>query len=112
MVVGYSHRPLVNKEETEELALTLNDKKSNLNYNDLLAVYSFSGLSKKLLDKTLENLYYCRMEMVNVVHKSFLPGDLKNDFDVLLNARLKNLGFNTQFVNGKLNLFFLTKSIK
>jgi len=84
---------LVNKADTEELALTLNGKKSNLKYNDFLAVYTLSGLSKKLLDKTLENFYYCRLEMLEVVYKSFLPEDLKNDFDVLLNERFKKIGF-------------------
>lgn len=84
---------LVNKADKEELALTLNGKKSNLKYNDFLTAYTLSGLSKKLLDKTFENFYYCRLEMLEVLHKSFLPEDLKNDFDVLLNARFKKLGF-------------------
>jgi serine/threonine-protein kinase HipA len=84
---------LVNKADTEELALTLNGKKSKLKYEDFLAAYTLLNLSQKLLNKTLENFYYCRLEMIEVVCKSFLPQDLKNDYEVLLNERFKKLGF-------------------
>jgi serine/threonine-protein kinase HipA len=84
---------LVNKADTEELALTLNGKKSKLKYEDFLAAYKLSNLSQKLLDKTFENFYYCRYEMLEVVHKSFLAQDLKNDFEVLLLDKYKRLGF-------------------
>jgi serine/threonine-protein kinase HipA len=83
---------LVNKADTEELALTLNGKKSKLKYEDFLAAYKLSNLSQKLLEKTLENFYYCRYEMLEVVHKSFLADDLKNDFEVLLLDKYKRLG--------------------
>jgi serine/threonine-protein kinase HipA len=78
---------LVNKADTEELALTLNGKKSKLKYDDFLAAYTLSGLSKKLLDKTLENFYYCRLEMQELVFKSFLPSDLKDEYMELLKSR-------------------------
>jgi serine/threonine-protein kinase HipA len=85
---------LVNKADKEELALTLNGKKSKLNYNDFLAAYTLAGLSQKLLDKTLENFYYCRYEMLEVVNKSFLPEDLKQEFELLLMERFSRLGLN------------------
>lgn len=82
---------VVNKNDTEELALTLNGKKSKLGYNDFLAAYTTSNLSKKVLDKTLENFYYCSFEMKVVVNDSFLPDDLKDDFVKLLEHRMKQL---------------------
>jgi serine/threonine-protein kinase HipA len=85
---------LVNKADAEELALTLNGKKSKLKYEDFLAAYTLSGLTKKLLDKTLENFYYCRLEMQEVVNKSFLPNDLKEAFLGLLTDRFKRFSFN------------------
>lgn len=85
---------LVNKADTEELALTLNGKKSKLKYEDFLAAYKLSNLSQKLLDKTLENFYYCRYEMLEVVSKSFLPTDLKAEFGAFLTSRFNKLGFN------------------
>jgi serine/threonine-protein kinase HipA len=80
---------LVNPADTEELALTLNGKKSKLKYDDFLAAYTNAGLSKKLLDKTLENFYYCRLEMAEVIQKSFLPEDLKLAYENLLKERLR-----------------------
>ncbi|MGL4631316.1 MAG: HipA domain-containing protein, partial [Leadbetterella sp.] len=80
---------LVNPSDNEELALTLNGKKSKLKYDDFLAAYSNAGLSKKLLDKTLENFYYCRLEMAEVVNNSFLPNDLKDAYKELLALRFK-----------------------
>ena len=82
---------LVNKKDTEELALTLNGKKKNLKYNDFLVAYNTNQLTKKLLDKTLENFYYCSLEMKEVVHNSFLPEDMKVEYVALLNSKMKQL---------------------
>ena len=82
---------LVNKSDKEELALTLNGKKSNLNYNDFLEAYTTSGLTKKLLDKTLDNFYYCSLEMKDVVNSSFLPDDMKEEYVNLLHKKMNQL---------------------
>jgi serine/threonine-protein kinase HipA len=82
---------LVNKKDTEELALTLNGKKSKLNYNDFLEAYKTNNLTKKLLDKTLENFYYCNLEMKEVVYNSFLPADMKAEYVNLLNSKMRQL---------------------
>jgi serine/threonine-protein kinase HipA len=82
---------LVNKKDTEELALTLHGKKSKLTYNDFLEAYKTNQLTKKLLDKTLENFYYCSLEMKDVVHNSFLPEDMKKEYVELLNSKMRQL---------------------
>ncbi len=79
---------LVNHTDTEELALTLNGKKNKLNYFDFVIAYKNCGLTKKLLDKTLDNFYYCQLEMKEVIEKSFLPADLKLQYKELLSVRL------------------------
>jgi serine/threonine-protein kinase HipA len=48
---------LVIKSDKEELALTLNGKKSKLKYNDFLVAYETSGLSKKVLDNYVRYTY-------------------------------------------------------
>jgi serine/threonine-protein kinase HipA len=83
---------LVNKADKEELALSLNGKKSKLNYNDFLTAYNLAGLSKKVLDKTLENFYYCSLEMKTVVQKCFLPTDMKDEYTALVDSRFRRLG--------------------
>jgi serine/threonine-protein kinase HipA len=83
---------LINKADTEELALTLNGKKSKLKYADFLAAYENSGLSKKLLDNTLELFFYCKPEMQEVINKSFISNYLKDEYLKLLNNRYQQLG--------------------
>ena len=83
---------LVNPADTEELALTLNAKKRKLKYNDFLVGYESCGLSKKVLDNTLELFYYCKPEMEKVLEKSFVSDDYKAGFLKLLNSRYKQLG--------------------
>ncbi len=82
---------LVNPADKEELALTLNGKKSKLNYNDFLAAYLNCGLTQKLLDKTLENFYYCLFELKQYIENSFLSEDFKTQLYQLIKYRLANL---------------------
>lgn len=83
---------LVNPEDTEELALTLNGKKRKFKYNDFLSAYENSGLSKKVLDNTLELFTYCKPEMLEVLNKSFVNEEFKLKYASLLESRFKQLG--------------------
>lgn len=82
---------LVNEADTEELALTLNAKKRKIKYNDFLIAYENCGLSKKVLDKTLELFTYARYEMCDVIHKSFVSDEFKQKYVSLINKRYKQL---------------------
>ncbi|HOZ51548.1 MAG TPA: HipA domain-containing protein [Chitinophagaceae bacterium] len=82
---------LVNPSDKEELALTLNGKKKNLNYQDFLKAYETSGLSKKVLDTTLDNFFYCLFEMKIKIANSFLNEDLKTQFIQLITERGKRI---------------------
>lgn len=83
---------LVNPADTEELALTLNAKKRKLTYKDFLTAYETSGLSKKVLDNTLELFTYCKPEMYDVLEKSFVSNAFKLKFISLMESRYKQLG--------------------
>jgi serine/threonine-protein kinase HipA len=83
---------LVNKEDKEELALTLNGKKSKLKYKDFLAAFNTLGLSQKVLDKTLENFFYCSHEFYYTIEKSFLSDQLKDEYWQLMKSRYTQLG--------------------
>ena len=82
---------LVNESDNEELALTLNAKKRKLKYQDFLLAYEKCGLSKKVLDKTLELFVYCRPEWLEVIHKSFVSDEFKSKYVTLINSRYKQL---------------------
>jgi len=83
---------LVNEMDTEELALTLNAKKRKIKYNDFLMAYENCGLSKKVLDKTLELFIYARFEMCDVIQRSFVSDAFKQKYVSLINQRYKQLG--------------------
>jgi serine/threonine-protein kinase HipA len=83
---------LVNPADKEELALTLNAKKRKLKYQDFLAVYENSGLSKKVLDDTLELFVYAKPEMLAVLEKSFVSEEYKTNYSALVEIRYWQLG--------------------
>lgn len=82
---------LVNPADTEELALTLNAKKRKLKYNDFLVAYENCGLSKKVLDNTLELFVYAKPEMEAVLAKSFVSDEFKMKYLNLMESRYKQL---------------------
>ena len=83
---------LVNEADTEELALNLNGKKRKLKYTDFVAAYENCGLSKKVLDNTLELFTYCKPEILSVLDKSFVSDAFKEKYTTLINNRYKQLG--------------------
>jgi len=82
---------LVNEADTEELALTLNAKKRKLKYTDFLAAFEKGGLSKKVLDHTLELFVYAKPEMENMLEKSFVSESFKDKYKALITNRYKQL---------------------
>jgi serine/threonine-protein kinase HipA len=82
---------LVNPDDTEELALTLNAKKRKLKYNDFLVAYESAGLSKKVLDNTLQLFKYAKPEMLAVLEKSFVSDDYKMKYATLVGRRYRQL---------------------
>jgi len=82
---------LVNPADTKDLAQTLNGKNKKLNYQDFLTAFATNGLSKKALNNTLENFFYCRNEIKAVVDKSFFSIEYKKQFYILFDARCKRL---------------------
>jgi serine/threonine-protein kinase HipA len=82
---------LVNPADTEELALTLNAKKRKLKYQDFLNAYEKCGLSKKVMDNTLELFVYAKPEMEAVLGKSFVSDEFKMKYLSLMESRYKQL---------------------
>ncbi len=82
---------LVNPADTEELALTLNAKKRNLKYGDFLTAFGNCGLSKKVLDNTLDLFVYAKPEMETVLAKSFVHEEYKMKYLNMMENRYKQL---------------------
>ena len=82
---------LVNEADTEELALTLNAKKRKLKYADFLVAFEKGGLSKKVLDNTLELFVYAKPEILAVLEKSFVSDAFKMKYKSLIEKRYMQL---------------------
>jgi serine/threonine-protein kinase HipA len=80
---------LVNPNDTEELALTLNGKKSNLKYADFVKAFDTLKMPVKVLDNMLHNFYYCRKEMAAMVQQSFLREEMKLGYLEVLQKRFE-----------------------
>lgn len=80
---------LVNSSDTEELALTLNGKKSKLKYQDFVKAFETLKMPVKLLDTMLHNFFYCRRQMAEKVYQSFLSEDYKHKYVELLQKRME-----------------------
>jgi len=83
---------LVNPNDTEELALTLNAKKRKLKYVDFLSAFENGGLNKKVLDNTLDLFVYAKPEMLAVLENSFVNEVYKKEYATLIDSRYKQLG--------------------
>lgn len=80
---------LVNPDDSEELALTLNGKKSKLKYADFVKAFDTLKMPTKVLDTMLHNFFYCRWQMEDMVDRSFLSHDTKQGYKELLNKRME-----------------------
>ena len=80
---------LVNPSDNEELALTLNGKKSNLKYTDFVQAFETLKMQVKVLDNMLHNFYYCRKEMAEMVNRSFLSTEMKSGYLEVMTNRFE-----------------------
>jgi len=78
-------------EDTEELALTLNGKKRNLNRTDFEKSFSQSGLESKVI----KNLFFCFEKVLSqwqaFVEMSFLSEEQKTKYNNIIVEKLNLL---------------------
>lgn len=80
------------KEDNEELALTLNDKKRKLKIEDFNVFAKHIGINKKQVEN-IYNKYRKRIKpSFKIIEKSFLTNSLKNQYKELLSIRAENFG--------------------
>lgn len=82
---------LVLKEDTEELALTLNGKKRKLNGRDFTEAMTKNGLSEKTISSMFENFYYSIFEMDGFIDKSLLPYNMKLELKEIIKKKWMQL---------------------
>lgn len=79
---------LVMPEDKEELALTLNGKKSRLKRSDFVVSMQSSGLDDKVIDNIFGKFLKAKDKWFEFIEMSFLPDDMKDAFKDIIVARL------------------------
>lgn len=82
---------LVNPDDKEELALTLNGKKRKLKKSDFLKAFSSNGLDIKSIERIFSKFEKVIPEWVEFINLSFIPDKMKTEFIDLIYERAKRL---------------------
>jgi serine/threonine-protein kinase HipA len=82
---------LVNPQDDEELALTLNGKKKKINYNDFREAYQQFGLDTKQQENIFEKIRRSAKGWTEMIEMSFLSSDFKKQYSELIIERIERL---------------------
>jgi len=82
---------IVNPEDTEELALTLNGKKRRISRKDFVEAASRSDVSEKVLDGLIGHFKQCLPAWERKIDESFLSDEMKTDYKELIFKRMNKL---------------------
>ena len=82
---------IANPKDREELALTLNGRKSNLHLDDFLKAGMAMGLDRHVMVRLIENLHKYLPKWQTIIQASFLTDDMKEAYEQLVIDRLQRL---------------------
>ena len=82
---------IVNPDDTEELALTLNGKKRRITHKDFAEAASRSGVSEKVLDGLIAHFKQCLPAWERKIDESFLSDEMKKDYKDLIAKRMDKI---------------------
>jgi serine/threonine-protein kinase HipA len=83
---------LVNPEDKEELALTLNARKTKLKQRDFEAAFNSAGLTIKQQENIFKKMSRAKKNWLEFINQSFLSAQLKEQFAELIEERAARLG--------------------
>ena len=82
---------IVNPKDKEELALTLNGKKSRLQKRDFVVAAQKMGIDEKAIDKMIISFNRIMPKWNSWINSSFLSDELKQKYMDLITQRMKHL---------------------
>lgn len=80
---------IANPNDKEELALTLNGKKSRITRNDFLEAAGKSGVSELIIKRLISNFEKCVPVWVQKIDESFMSDDMKDRYVELIYDRME-----------------------
>ena len=82
---------ITNPADTEELALTLNGKKSRITRKDFVEAASKAGISEKIIDGIIKQFKKCLPTWEKKIDESFLSDEMKTIYKLLIINRINRL---------------------
>lgn len=82
---------IANPNDKEELAITLNGKKSRITRNDFLEAAGKSGVSEVIVKRLISNFEKCVPAWVQKIDESFLSDDMKDKYVELVYDRIERI---------------------
>lgn len=86
---------IVNPKDKEELALTLNGKKSRLKLSDFLKASATMGIEENVTMQLIASMKNALPAWVELINNSFLSKDMKEAYLELIDKRIKTLSNDT-----------------
>ena len=86
---------IANRKDKEELALTLNGKKSHLRLSDFLKASATMGIEENVILKLFASIKNALPAWTELINNSFLSEDMKEAYLVLIDKRIKALSDNS-----------------
>jgi len=82
---------VANPKDNEELALTLNGRKTKLRLTDFLKAANTMGLEENVVMKLVDSLQKALPKWMQLIHDSFLKDELKEAYEMFIKQRLERL---------------------
>lgn len=82
---------IANRQDTEELALTLNGRKSKLRLEDFLCAAKTMGLEENVVLRLVESLHKALPKWQALIRNSFLSDGMKAKYEELVRSRMSRL---------------------
>jgi serine/threonine-protein kinase HipA len=82
---------IANPKDTEELALSLSGRKSNLHLNDFLRSATTMGLEENVVLRLIDNMRKAIPKWKSLIHESFINEDMKDRYEQLIISRMNRL---------------------
>lgn len=82
---------IVNPDDNEEMALTLAGRKRNITRNDFLEAAQTMGIERNIVVRIIKKYAKLQSRMTQMIHSSFIDGELQERYINLLGQRLSIL---------------------
>ena len=82
---------LVNPEDDEDLALTLNGKKKKIHHHDFVAAFNTLNLATKQQENIFRKMAHAKAKWMEFIDISFLSDDFKKKYKLLIQERFNRL---------------------